>query len=122
MSSLLTKKLPDPKRPKRIRASQAEWNDIYLCFTDQLCWCCGQAWDSLHHVIPRSQGGDDVPANLAPLCGNGTMGCHGLIEARDPWARQALGKALTPENCRYLWTRIGPGWQAWLERHYGVKP
>lgn len=108
----------DPKRPKRYRATSQEWAELHLSFTAELCWCCGQAWDSLHHIYPRGQGGDDVRENLAPVCGNGTMGCHGLLEDRDPWARGALYEALTYENFRYLVDRLGPTWQGWLERNY----
>lgn len=31
------------------------------------------------HVVPRGQGGDDVPENMVWLCGDGTRGCHGVL-------------------------------------------
>jgi hypothetical protein len=112
--------LADPKPRKRVRASQAEWSDLHLHFSTDLCWLCGQAWDSLHHIIGRGRGGDDVIENLAPVCGNGTMGCHGLLEARNAWARSELRRALRPQNLRYLERKLGPCWLAWLDRKYPV--
>jgi hypothetical protein len=41
---------------------------------------------SVHHRLPRRMGGSsrpelNTPANLILLCGSGTTGCHGRIEA-----------------------------------------
>lgn len=41
---------------------------------------------SIHHRRPRGMGGSrdpetDQPANLLTLCGSGTTGCHGAVEA-----------------------------------------
>lgn len=62
-------------------------------------WCCevcGRSlylvdvgWHtphSIHHRRPRAMGGStavdtNLPSNLLLLCGTGTTGCHGLIEA-----------------------------------------
>ena len=51
------------------------------------CELCGRAQaDGVHHRQPRSAGGSWHPANLLDLCGSGTTGCHGLVEAhRDPF-------------------------------------
>jgi hypothetical protein len=35
-----------------------------------------------HHVVPRGQGGDDVPENLVWATGDGTSGVHGVLETR----------------------------------------
>ena len=51
------------------------------------CRRCRQPAESIHHRLPRSRGGDDSPLNLVALCGSGTTGCHGLIEAHPEWAR-----------------------------------
>ena len=60
----------------------------------QACaWCGAPArgvrgidW-SIHHRRPRGRGGSklawvDQPANGVVVCGNGTQGCHGVIEAQ----------------------------------------
>jgi hypothetical protein len=81
---------PDTKPARRIRASQAEWSDIHQHFQYACCVNCGLAYQSLHHILPRSQGGDDLVINLVPLCGDGTRGCHGLLESHAPgWERVA---------------------------------
>ncbi len=81
---------PDPKPEPRVRASQGEWSGIHEFFAHAPCVHCGMAHRSLHHILPRSQGGDDVIVNLAPLCGSGTTGCHGLLEGHGAgWERVA---------------------------------
>ena len=75
---------PDPKPPRRIRASQADWADIHQGFKDAVCAHCAHRPVELHHVLPRSQRGDDVWENLCPLCRT----CHTLLESHGPgWER-----------------------------------
>lgn len=85
------------------------------------CRICGQPASNMHHLYPRSQGGDDVADNLIPLCGSGTTGCHGLIEAHDRNHRHLLGLRLTTEERSYLVSKLGSkqAAEAWLQRHYG---
>lgn len=62
------------------------------------CEACGrQPAQGVHHRQPRSAGGSWSPANLLDLCGSGTTGCHGLVEAHlDP-----IGPARTPDVSTY---------------------
>lgn len=61
------------------------------------CERCGGRLDtwsgmSVHHRRPRGMGGTrrpDTMANLLVLCGSGTTGCHGEVEANRFWARGA---------------------------------
>jgi 5-methylcytosine-specific restriction endonuclease McrA len=109
----------DPKPVKRFRATAAGWVDLRARKLLGLCRVCEDAKAvSLHHVLPRSQGGDDVAENLVELCGDGTTGCHGLVEARDPWARSLLGQRLTVPERAYVITKQSV---AWLEKNYGVR-
>lgn len=74
------------------------------------CVICGDLATNSHHVLARSQGGDDVPACLASLCGSGTSGCHGLIEANDEAARRALGEHLVlarQDTLEYVRSKFG---------------
>lgn len=81
---------PAPKPQGRIVASPAEWDRLRGLFTHACCVSCGLPCESLHHVVPRSQGGDDIEMNLAPMCGDGTRGCHGRLESHAPgWERIA---------------------------------
>lgn len=42
---------------------------------------CRGPVESMHHRWKRSQGGLWSPANILGVCGHGTIGCHGYIEA-----------------------------------------
>lgn len=54
------------------------------------CERCGAPEYTVHHRRKRSQGGGWEPSNLLALCGHGTAGCHGHVEANPNWAT-ALG-------------------------------
>jgi 5-methylcytosine-specific restriction endonuclease McrA len=60
---------------------------------DQGCcqWCGhGQTWErrgdpygwSVQHRVKKSHGVNNTLPNLLVLCGGGTTGCHGTVEAR----------------------------------------
>lgn len=85
---------PDPKPAKRVKNPKVMKS---LHVRGVICVLCGKP-GSLHHVYPRSQGGDDVPENLLGLCGTGTTGHHGLIENGDESARSLLGLYLALER------------------------
>lgn len=81
------------------------------------CRICGKrtlAVDA-HHLVPRSQGGDDVAENFAPLCAPWEPSCHRRVTENDPDALRALRAALHPEELAYVIARKG---EAWLERRY----
>lgn len=81
---------PIPKPPGRDRASQSQWTILRRHFEFEPCCSCGGKPVTLHHICPRSQGGGDVVENLVPLCGDGTRGCHGLLESHgNGWERVA---------------------------------
>lgn len=117
---------PDPKptivggigRPKpkaATRASSQQWERLReQCLGP--CIVCTSAGleqrleSSLHHVVPRGQGGADVACNLAPVCGDGTTGHHGLLEAHDEETCQVFAAALRrqlPEVYRYALATLG---------------
>jgi hypothetical protein len=73
---------------------------------------------SLHHLVPRSLGGDDLADNLVPLCGDGTRGCHGLVEARDFETLVRLRRALTVEEVAYIVERKD---REFLQRYYPLR-
>jgi hypothetical protein len=78
---------PDPKPVKRLRASQSDWCDIHQGFSGLPCTSCGQGEPlDLHHILPRSQGGDDLSINLVVLC----RSCHTKLEGHESgWERVA---------------------------------
>ena len=74
------------------------------------CIICGGIDITIHHILPRSQLGDDVWENLVPLCGSGTHGCHGAVEAGLDSACRALGLYVMrerPDTLAYLERKLG---------------
>jgi hypothetical protein len=84
-----------PRPPKRVRDPwllrrlHHEWKECALCGATgpQL---------SLHHL--RKHPRDDTEENLVMLCGSGTTGCHGLIEANDAETHATLEAYLGRER------------------------
>jgi len=112
------KPLPRPKRKWRKRATKKEWEALR---TEKLHgWACRTCWapaESLHHLLPRSLGGDDVADNLVGLCGSGTTGCHGKVEARNPFYLAKLAEYLSDGEYSYLHVKCG---ENCLSRLFGV--
>lgn len=74
--------------PSGVRVASVRYRDIGLCVR------CGTP-DNLttHHRKPRGMGGTKDPAindlaNLLTLCGSGTTGCHGWVEANRAEAKR----------------------------------
>jgi hypothetical protein len=83
---------------------------------------CGETGHlSLHHISNKPR--DDVEANLVMVCGSGTTGCHGLIEARDSSKRAELALYLRerrPDALAYLDETFPlEGADHWLQRVLG---
>lgn len=110
---------PDPRPPKRIKATRKQWELIDQAKRGRCRGCGGDARTTTnHHVVPRSLGGDDVHDNIIPLCGHGTAGCHGSIETHPSgWERTAnrVRRSLTSTELLYVVEK--KGW-AWLDRYY----
>lgn len=82
------------------------------------CLRCGGPGSNLHHRTARGMGGAgpraNSPANLIVLCGSGTTGCHGWVEAH-PTAAAILGyrvpRGTDPATVPVLdvtgWVRLG---------------
>lgn len=66
--------------------------DIDKSAPSKICAACKMAYPFLddHHMVQRSQGGDDNPSNIAKLCPN----CHRLAH-RSIWL-------LTARGCEWL--------------------
>lgn len=95
---------PDPKPRRRIIATREQWQQI----ADEKmgpCRICrrvesnGSVQDRIefHHLVRRSQGGDDVPDNIVPLC---TM-CHRQIHDGN-LSFGKMGQLLTESERRYV--------------------
>jgi hypothetical protein len=95
-SLAVAKPQPRPARrvrdPELLRRLHLEWRScalaVYLNHHEEAL--------SLHHVSKHPR--DDVRGNLVMLCGHGTAGCHGLIEAGDDEVRYQLGRHVIAER------------------------
>ena len=113
---------PDPRPSKRVKNPKA-MKDMHkrggVCALN-----CNVTPVSLHHVLSRSQGGDDTEANLIFLCGSGTTGHHGKIEANDTPTLVLLGEHLLlerPDTISYIKAKLGEAeGAAWLARRLHV--
>jgi 5-methylcytosine-specific restriction endonuclease McrA len=113
---------PDPKPRRRIRASTPRSRTVaYERAHRSACALCGaQRGVQAAHVVPRSQGGDDVAENVAPLC----LDCHWWIDqgagpdARDLRVRLRAWIAGEPTVLAYVLDRKGA---AWLDRRYPAR-
>lgn len=73
-----------PKRgtvPTKIKRWVRE-RDGYRCVARIETVCTGRA-DHVHHIVRKSQGGDNTMGNLISLC----LACHQHIHANVAWAR-----------------------------------
>lgn len=101
---------PDVKPRPRIMASRTVWKKLRLA-KDGPCRICGTPPpNELHHLYSRARGGDDVAANLVPLC---TVD-HDRVTCLDPVALRVLFAALTDVEYEYVEATCG------VERIFGA--
>ena len=102
---------PDPRPQRRVRNTEllrslhAQWRGS--CALDEMGDCETNHY-SLHHILNKPR--DDIQANLAMLCGDGTTGHHGRIEARERETCQHFAVYLITERLdtmAYLGQRLG---------------
>ena len=97
----LASRRADPKPAKRIR-DKGVFSTFHARGHD--CLSCGHGrFIQAHHVLGRGQGGDDVLANLVPLCNQ----CHGALHGHPyraygvridaAWVRRALARHVRSE-------------------------
>jgi hypothetical protein len=107
--------VPDFKGPGRIVDPAAVRRKLVL---DPTCRSCDEPASNGHHLVPRSLRGDDVEANVVPLCGTGTTGCHGEYENHgSDWGLVAasIRASLTEAELEYVLEKKGADF---LARYY----
>ncbi len=121
---------PDPKsrtldRPRkkyrRHIASRKQWEKIAAEKVGP-CRVCGSVASNgrlygrieFHHIVSREDFGDDVAANVAPLCPD----CHDCVTRRVPQACRALLLTLRDDEYAYAVTKGG---ELYFERAYGIE-
>lgn len=87
----------DVKSP-RVVADREMWEVLRRAKLGPCRVCSDDFLPQLHHLVARSLGGDDVAANLVPLCGR----CHAEVEAHAELACRALQLSLTDAELVYI--------------------
>lgn len=105
------------KKPRRTTASRARIAEIREKKCDECRVCRTTERITAHHLIPRSLGGQWTESNIVGLCGSGTTGCHGDVEARHRDALVKLRVSLTDAEYSYVVEKAGEGF---LDRYYPV--
>lgn len=108
------------RRYRRKIASPKQWQAIVAAKIGP-CRVCGQAAYNggtfpkvhLHHIVARQDHGDDVPANIVPLC----LDCHDKVTRRAPLESTIMLRTLTAEEWAYMVARGGPDYP---QRGYSV--
>lgn len=82
------------------------------------CRACKRVATEGHHLLFLSQGGDDVTANIIPLC----YVCHEKVHSGDMDTRRVIILTIQPEEREYLVSKFGDTDRAaaWAERVYGL--
>lgn len=99
---------PDPRPPARHIASNEEWEAIIRAKAGP-CRGCGELATEFHHLVARSQRGDDVAANIVPLCSF----CHRVYTDKTPgWedVAHAVRHTLTPAEIAYMADKKSKWW------------
>lgn len=104
------------KRYPRKVASRKQWEALSEAKRGP-CRICGQTNPpllQLHHVVWREDFGDDVAANLVPLCAD----CHSGVHLREPAHCRLLVTRLTDAEYAYAIHKAG---EDYFERAYGIE-
>lgn len=99
--------VPDPK-PERIHDEYA-YREFHAL--DLTCLVCDQRPVNAAHLIGKGRGGDTVLANLVPLCGSGSGGCHGAYDNGHSY-HTGQGEKITPayvKRCVGFWLLSADG-------------
>jgi hypothetical protein len=85
-----------PRPPKRIVNPKA-MRDFHKVSHE--CVHCGNPHVSAAHILGKGRRGDDIEANLVPLCGDGSSGCHGAYDNGHSYIGD-FGRKVTPDAVR----------------------
>lgn len=113
--------LDRPRKPyRRTVASRKQW-EVISAEKIGPCRVCGAVAENgklyglihLHHLVARSDGGDDVADNIVPLCPHD----HDAITRRDKGTALVMLMTLTDAEYSYA---IHRGGEDYFDRCYGV--
>ena len=115
----------DVKAPRRIvdKACIAKFHRLEL-----RCLFCNDQPTDPHHIYPKGRGGDDVMANLLPLCRRCHDAAHGtpytrvVPEYNGAVTVRVEGSAVRGKIGRWLYSNDGMEARAYLFEKLGVDP
>lgn len=93
------RKVASPKQWAAIRAEKGRYCRIAESYPHE------HRHVHYHHLVARSQGGDDVADNLVPLC----VAHHDYVTNRDALTLRLLAEALTDAEYAYIVGKLGKG-------------
>lgn len=98
------------RRRARITATKAQWAEIAAAKLGPCRVCCDPGHNGsqfgriqLHHLVSRSQLGDDVADNIVPLC----LRCHESVTLRRSEALMLLVESLSEDEVLYCVRMLG---------------
>jgi len=98
------RKVASPKQWAAIRADKL--TSCRICDESQrIAGTSSTSSLELHHLVNRSQGGDDVADNLVPLC----SAHHGFVTNRTANTLRVLAESLTDGEYAYCIEKLGEG-------------
>ncbi len=100
-----------PKPQKRIIDKEVGYEK---CRAERYCRACRNPWSDRHHLVPRSLGGDDLDANIVPLCNPCNLDFHLSPKGRET-VGAAVRKTLSDDELGYIVSK--KSW-AFLDRYY----
>ena len=105
-----------PKRYRRKVASAKQWERIWSEKRGPCRACSFRAAAAIdpHHLVFREHGGDDVAANIVPIC----RSCHEALHNRAPAISRLLLTRLSDAEYAYMVERGG---EDYAERVYGIE-
>jgi hypothetical protein len=79
--------------------NEATCQQIVIRRSGGVCERCGrERATGKHHRVKRSHGGQWTPSNVVDLCGSGTTGCRGWVEANPALAGAQAWTLLSEED------------------------
>lgn len=107
----------DPKPSARVR-DLSVFREFYGFPRE--CVCCGIRRGEAHHLIHRSQSGDDVMGNLIPLCGPCHRAYHGTSYHSAFYQRKITGGEVKSQIARFVRGESGEYHRAYLIAKLGM--
>ena len=103
-----------PRRYRRKVASPKQWQALQEAKSGPCRVCSSRAAIQLHHLVWREDFGDDVTANLIPVCQDD----HEALHRRAPAICRILLSRLSDAEYAYMVERGG---EDYAERVYGIE-